>query len=554
VAEYCRRAALAVDNARLFDSAVSARAEAEGARERLLAILDDLASGFIALDRDGRVTHMNQAAERMSGRSRTSLLGRNLWRELPPHTTAGPLARFVDDATRRHAASTMEFSVGWTGEPRWLEVSVSPSREGASLYIRDVTERRVMASALQAKEEELRQSQKMEAVGRLAGGVAHDFNNLLMSIAGYAELLMSKAGPGHAMREDIQEILRSTERASTLTRQLLTYSRKQVHQPQLIALDTVVSEMQRSLLRLLGEDIILVVRAEPGLAPVYVDPGQIEQILLNLAVNSRDAMVGGGTLTIELGNVEMEAPTGGDDAALEPGRYVSLQVSDDGAGIDPSLIPHIFEPFFTTKASGKGTGLGLASVYGIVKQNHGSISVSSVLGRGSTFRVLFPAACDTLEDARPAPVVRPVPQHVRAQPEETPANGVILVAEDENSVRRFVCQVLRARGYHVLEARTGVEGLAMARRCEGDIDLVLTDVVMPELGGRGLAERIMKERPGTRILFMSGYAEDEIAHHGVLASGAQLLEKPFSAAVLTDRVKTALSEPAAIVRFSTSAA
>lgn len=555
ILEYCRRAALTVESADRFEAAFAARAEAESERDELLGIVDQLTSGFIVLDRDGRVTHMNRAAELLTARNRSALLGCNLWQALPPNTRDAPLASFAIDATRRQRAATTELSVTWTGEARWLEVHVEPSHAGTSLYMRDVTEHRAMADRLRAQEEALRQSQKMEAVGRLSGRLAHDFNNLLMSIAGCAELLTKKVGDNDAAREDIREIIRSTERASSLTRQMLTYSRKQVHQPRLVDLGSTVTEMQRRLLNVLREDIVLAVQVLDPDTPVKVDPNQIEQVLLNFAVNSRDAMPNGGTLTISVSKLELKGGSDGDQQRLEPGQYACLEVTDTGRGIEPAVLPHIFEPFYTTKSADKGTGLGLASVYGIVRQNHGSITVNSTVGRGAAFQVLFPVAAN-LDDELPFPgsgaAASSPDQAVAAQTE--PASGLILVAEDESTVRRFVCAVLRERGYTVLEARTGVEGLAAARRHAGPIDLLLTDVVMPEMGGRDLAVKILESNPATRILFMSGYAENEIAHHGVLTSGAQLLDKPFSASVLLERVRCALEEPPAIVRFSTPAA
>lgn len=555
IVEYCRRAALTLESADRFEAAFSARAEAESARDHLLGIVDQLTSGFIVLDNDGRVTHMNRAAELLTGQNRDELLGRNLWQALPPNTQNAPTASFAIDATRRQRAATTEFSVTWTGEARWLEIHVEPSHAGTSLYLRDVTEHRAMADRLRAQEDALRQSQKMEAVGRLSGRLAHDFNNLLMSIAGCAELLIKKVGDNEAAREDIREIVRSTERASSLTRQMMTYSRKQVHQPRLVDLGSTVTEMQRRLLNVLREDIVLVVNVVDSATPAKVDPNQIEQVLLNFAVNSRDAMPNGGRLTISVSKQEVKGGPDRNDQRSDTNQYVCLEVTDTGRGIDPAVLPHIFEPFFTTKSADKGTGLGLASVYGIVRQNHGSITVNSTVGRGTTFQVLFPAAAslgDELPFVSPsAPAV--VPYHAPTVL-TAPASGVILVAEDESAVRSFVCAVLRERGYTVLEARTGVEGLAVAHRHAGPIDLLLTDVVMPEMGGRDLASKLVESNPETRILFMSGYAENEIAHHGVLTSGAQLLEKPFSAAVLLERVRTVLEEPRAVLRFSSPAA
>jgi two-component system, cell cycle sensor histidine kinase and response regulator CckA len=367
-----------------------------------------------------------------------------------------------------------------------------------------------MANVTEPKrlEAELRQSQKMEAIGRLAGGIAHDFNNLLTVIAGRSELLLHRLRADDPVRKDVELIKRVGERAATLTRQLLAFSRKQVLQTRVLALDAVVADLEPMLRRLIGEDIELVTTVAPGLGHVQADPAQIEQVVLNLVVNARDAMPpGGGRITIGLADVEVDAA----------GPHVMLAVSDTGSGIPPEVQPRIFEPFFTTKEPGKGTGLGLAMVYGIVKQHEGTIVVDSEPGRGTTFRVYLErvAAPAALESA-------PV--------DSRPAGGwrTILLVEDEADVRELAREILAADGFTVLEAATPGEALRAAERHAGAADLVVTDVVMPEMSGRELVVQLLERWPATPVLYISGYSEDAIAQHGVLAAGTTLLAKPFT--------------------------
>ncbi len=557
--EFCRRVALAIENTSLFQSALASRAEAESARQQMVGILEGFSTAFFALDRDGRFTYVNGEGEKLIGRARSDILGREIWSVLPERPPASPLYRAFRKAAETGAVTSTEFRSSWTDARRWLEVHLAPTPEGMAVHCRDITERREMEEALRQSEEQLQHSQKMEAIGRLAGGVAHDFNNMLMSISGYTELLLLRAGPESELREDLEEIRRATDRAIGLTRQLLSYSRKQVRQPQRINLNSIVTDLQRSLLRLLGDDVALTVRSDGNGAWIHADPGQVEQVILNLAVNARDAMPEGGTLTLSIDSARLDGSRSSASLldAVAAGDYVELRVSDSGAGIDPQVLPHIFEPFFTTKEQGKGTGLGLATVYGIVRQNGGTIAVGSVRGEGTTFRVYFPVcaqeeagmlvsprprpseAADADERyARPAPPAAAPGKKKRAA-KKTPG-AVILVAEDEPSVRKFVCGVLGREGYQVLEARNGLEGVAVSQRHQ-KIDLLLTDVMMPEMGGRELANRLTMARPELRIVFMSGYAENEIAHQGELDPGCVLLEKPFSAGVLLETLARVLA-------------
>jgi CheY-like chemotaxis protein len=374
----------------------------------------------------------------------------------------------------------------------------------------------------------------MDAIGRLAGGVAHDFNNLLLAIQGHAELLMSGLPQDDAKRRDVTQIQEAAHRAAVLTRQLLAFGRRQILQPRVFHLDEIIGDIEKLLPRLLSQDIELscVRGANPDL--VYADASQIEQVLLNLAVNARDAMPDGGRLSVITGNARVT----GDEAplpdAVEPGDYVVLAVSDTGKGIDPTTLAHIFDPFFTTKEHGAGAGLGLSTVYGIVKQSGGYIWVRNRMGgvgeSGSTFTIYLPAALQAPEGTRAA---KPRAQGVRAY--ET-----IVVVEDEQSVRDLAARILQSKGYRVVTAENGRKALDLIAKYPERIDLLLTDVVMPAMNGRELADRVAILRPGIRVLYMSGYPGDAIMKHGVLAEGIAFLEKPFTPDVLLNKVRAVL--------------
>ncbi|MBI3608687.1 MAG: response regulator [Nitrospirae bacterium] len=390
--------------------------------------------------------------------------------------------------------------------------------------VQDITERRYL-------EAQLRQSQRMEAIGRLAGGVAHDFNNLLTVITGRGELVRDRLGTDDPRRRDVELILQTAERAASLTRQLLAFSRKQVLAPRVLDLNIVVIEMEQMLRRLLGEDINLVANLDPEGGRVEADAGQLAQVILNLAVNSRDAMPEGGTLTIETRNVALDdvsVRAHGVDVA--PGPHVMLAVSDTGVGMDAETRAHLFEPFFTTKGRNQGTGLGLSTIYGIIKQSGGHVEVESEPGHGATFKIYLPRVEAPLElpgtDAAPSP----------------PRGGTetIVVVEDEEHVRALVCQILGARGYTVLEARDGNEALDLCARHQGPIHLMVTDVVMPSMSGRDLSERVRRSRPELKIVYVSGYTDNAIAHHGVLEEGLAFVQKPFTADTLVRKVRDVL--------------
>jgi len=383
-------------------------------------------------------------------------------------------------------------------------------------------------------EERLKGAEKMEAIGRLAGGVAHDFNNLLSVILSYTGFAIEELKPSDPIREDIQEIQNAGERAATLTRQLLAFSRKLVLEPKVINLNTVVSNMESMLRRLLGEDIEIVVHLAGGLGSVEADPGQLEQVIMNLAVNARDAMPNGGKLAIETQDTELDEAYASQHASVMPGQYVMLSVTDTGLGMDDETMAHVFEPFFTSKEQGKGTGLGLATVYGIVKQSGGNIWVYSEPGIGATFKVYLPRV-----EAPAARAVKSRSSGVVASGDET-----VLIVEDEDGVRRIAERILRGGGYQVLSAANGGEALLLCEKHGGSIDMLLTDVVMPHMSGRELAERLVKDGMPFKVLYMSGYTNNAIVQHGVLEEGTRFISKPFTSAELFRAVREVLDDSA----------
>jgi len=404
--------------------------------------------------------------------------------------------------------------------------SIANGKAGGTfeIFMEDVTETRTL-------ELQFRQAQKMEAIGRLAGGIAHDFNNLLMVISGYSEFLLERLGPDPQLRGPAQEIANATQRATSLTRQLLAFSRKQMLAPKVLDLNEVVAENLKMLTRMIGEDIDLVMVPGPGLGAVRADPGQIDQVIMNLAVNARDAMPHGGKLTIETASVTLDENFARTHAPLTPGDYIMLAISDTGTGMDSETQSRIFEPFFTTKGA-KGTGLGLSTVYGIVKQSGGFIFVDSQPERGTAFRTYFPRV-NGREEAAAA-------QDSLGLPRRDHGQETILLVEDETHLRRLARQYLETQGYKVLEAEDGAAALQIVDGYRGTIDLLLTDVVMPGMNGRELATNIVKLLPDMRVLYMSGYSENAVGHDGTLDAGVNLLQKPFSLPALRDRVREVL--------------
>jgi signal transduction histidine kinase len=381
---------------------------------------------------------------------------------------------------------------------------------------------------------QLRQSQKIEAIGQLAGGVAHDFNNLLGVILGYGEMAQRHLAAEHPARARVDQMVKAAERAADLTRQLLAFSRKQILHPKLLDLNTLVADAERMVGRLIGEDIAVIVQSFASLGTVKADPGQIEQVILNLAVNARDAMPKGGTLTLETDNFDVDEDYAGAHPPLHPGRYVMLAVSDTGIGMDAETQQRIFEPFFTTKPEGQGTGLGLSTVHGIVKQSGGHLWVYSEPGRGTSFKVYLPRVDELPESPRPD-----------GPPMEAPrGHETILLVEDTETLKEVIRETLEERGYEVLLASNGEDALVLTRERKGPIDLLLTDVVMPRIGGGDLARLFLALRPGTRVLYMSGYTDGAILQHGLLGEDLMLLEKPFSGDKLARTVREALDRPA----------
>jgi signal transduction histidine kinase/ActR/RegA family two-component response regulator len=410
-----------------------------------------------------------------------------------------------------------------------LVAAKNAAERGAEELRQEVARRGRIEAALRRSQEQLLQSQKLEATGRLAGGIAHEFNNLLQVINGYCQILFRRLPPNDPSRDELEEIKHAGIRAATLTSQLLTFSRQQPIQPTVVDLNAAVGNLSEILRRLIGEDVELVTLFDPQAGPVRADRGQLDQILINLALNARDAMPSGGRLTIETARVEMDEAAAREQGLSRPGAYTMLVVCDTGTGMDEDTLVRIFEPFFTTKEPGKGTGLGLSTVYGMVQQNDGAVRVQSKLGRGTTFRIYLP---QTDESAALAPGT--------AAAETARGAETVLLAEDEEGVRTFLKRTLEARGYTVLEARDGLEGLRLCQRHTGPIHLLLTDVVMPGMGGRELADRVMRLHPEAKVLFMSGYTEDTRIQHGVPPDLVAYLQKPFDQDMLWRRVRELL--------------
>jgi two-component system, cell cycle sensor histidine kinase and response regulator CckA len=393
--------------------------------------------------------------------------------------------------------------------------------------------RKTAEAALRHSEDQLRQAQKLEAVARLAAGVAHDFNNILTAISGHSEMLLRQLDAEDARRKNAEQIEKCAYLAAAITRQLLTFSRKQAIEPRVLKINDVIRNVEKMLRRLIGEDVELCTTLDAAAGQIKADPSQLEQVIMNLAVNARDAMPTGGKIVIATANATVEQNRLKEVAALNPGEYVVLSVTDTGTGMTEEVKGHLFEPFFTTKPQGKGTGLGLATCFGIVKQSSGHIELDSESGKGTTFRIYFPRVEDAVE-----PVGR---ESLRTQP----AGGTetVLLVEDETMVRELAVATLRERGYTVIEASNGEEGLSAGRRHGGKIDLVLTDVVMPVMCGREMADTLRQSHPDTRVLFTSGYSEEVIARHGALRPGLEFLQKPYLAATLARRVREILDQP-----------
>jgi len=386
---------------------------------------------------------------------------------------------------------------------------------------------------------QLQQSQKLEAIGQLAGGVAHDFNNMLTAIIGYTDLSLRRVGLENPIRRNLEETKKAAERAASLVRQLLAFSRKQILEPKVLDLNDVVKDMHKMLTRLIGENIKLATRLETDLGSVKADPCQVEQIIVNLVVNARDAMPRGGRVTVETANVALDDQNASKHVSVKPGEYVMLAVSDTGSGMDQETQARIFEPFFTTKEVGKGTGLGLSTVYGIVKQSGGNIWVYSEQGLGTVFKVYLPR----IDDATASTIAN------QSQETNTPrGTETILLVEDEEVVRGLTRKILMQAGYNVLDAKGGDEAIRLCHAHAGPIDLLLTDVVMPEVSGKEVADRLLELRPSIRVLYMSGYTDEAIVQHGVLDANVKFIQKPFTWVGLTRKVREVLNRNLDTVR------
>jgi len=482
-------------------------------------------------DQSGAIEYVNPAFENLTGYSRQEVMGQTLgilqseqqagelYEEMWDTVLAGKIFRGIVIHRKKD---------GGTFIVEKVLTSLLNERGEITHFIstaRDITDRRKL-------EADLQQVHKMDAIGRLAAGVAHDFNNLLMVISAYAELMQDSLAPEHPLRHNIAEIMTASRRAADLTRQLLAFGKKQMQALQVLDLNTVIEEARRMLPRLIGEDIQLSFIPGPNLGKVKADAGQIEQVLMNLAANARDAMPNGGKLTIETANVLLDIAYRQRHSIVPPGDYVLLAVTDSGEGIDPQHLAHIFEPFYTTKEAGKGTGLGLATVYGIVKQSGGYIWVYSELGLGTTFKIYLP---------RMQAKVREFPV-LNGTADAPHGSETVLLVEDEPALRHSTREFLARSGYTVVEASDGEDALRASREYCGPIHLVITDVVMPKLGGAKLAERLKAERPQTKVLFVSGYAEDTVLRQGNVDVATQFLQKPFSLAALAQKIRQVLDQ------------
>ena len=505
-------------------------------QEQMFRLITENAEDLITVvDRDGK-RHYDSPGYNRLGYSREELETGPVPEQVHPH-----------DREALIAARTETFETGMgprveyrfrlkDGEWRIFESTRSPVRnhrgeiEKIVIVSRDISERKQAEELLRRREEQLRQSQKMEAVGRLSGGIAHDFNNLLGVIIGYSESIEQHLAPGDPLRKSAEEIRKAGERAASLTHQLLAFSRQRVMQPRILDLNALVTDMGKMLIRLIGMHIELATKLAPELGRVKAEQSQIEQLIVNLVVNARDAMPEGGKLLIETSNLDVNEHLASSLPFLQSGPYVLLTVTDTGVGMDSNTRRHIFEPFFTTKGLGKGTGLGLATVYGVVKQSGGDVVVDSEPGKGSTFKIFLP---QTQESA-----AAPAPEETSAK--ESMGTGTILLVEDEEALLSLTAERLTECGYTVLSARDGVHALEIARSFNGSIHLLLTDIMMPRMGGLALARYMSELRPGIRVAFMTGHAEREASYREALRSGAESIQKPFTREHLVRLVRQAL--------------
>jgi PAS domain S-box-containing protein len=518
---------------------ITVRHEAEEMRSLLGAIVRSSNDAIVSKTLDGQITSWNTAAEQLFGYSAAEAIGQPIGMLIPAELlpeeqlllaciAAGDRVEHYDTVRKRKNGSLVHVSLSLAPI-----LDASGKVIGASKTARDLTAQQEAASALQSTEEQLRQAQKMEAVGRLAGGIAHDFNNVLSVILGYSGLLLDDLKPGDPSREDVDEIRLAAVRAADLTRQLLAFSRQQVVSPRVLDLNDILSGMDKMVQRLVGEDVEVVFLPGANLGRIHADPSNVDQIILNLVVNARDAMLTGGKLTIETGNLELDHEYAREHLGARTGQHVMLAVSDTGCGMDKATQARIFEPFFTTKEEGKGTGLGLSTVFGIARQSGGTVWVDSERGAGTTFKVYFPRIEADVVVARSS-----------LSPATLRGEETILLVEDQDQVRGVAHDILQRHGYRLLVAQRPGEALLLCEQHPGRIDLLLTDVVMPLLSGVELAKRIALLRPEVKVLYMSGYADDSVVRHGVLESEMAFLQKPFNPESLARKVREVLDAPA----------
>ncbi len=526
---------LAIFNARAMEKRRNAQ-EAMRSAARIVSSSDD---AIIGKTLDGVIVSWNQGAKKIYGYEKDDVIGKSIFFLMPPNRY-DEMPRILEKIRSGQPADSFE-TVWKTRDGRLLNVSlqVSPILNdegavvGASSIARDITQEKIKIEKERASlNAQLQQSQKMESVGRLAGGVAHDFNNMLAIIMGFSDLILQDVPPGGEIRENLEEIQKAAERAKVLTRQLLAFARKQVLDMSHIGLNSVIRNFKRMIDRLIGEDIEVALVLADKMPLIKADPAMMEQILMNLAVNARDAMPDGGTLTFETRRLTLDHNDASTKLEVTPGDYVMLAVTDTGVGMNEETRQMIFEPFFTTKEINRGTGLGLSTVYGIVKQHGGSIWVYSEPGQGTVFKIYFPVS-----DQEKGMITKPVEEKI------FPANGeTILVVEDEKNLREFIRAALERVGYHVLCAGLPTQALNIAQHYEGPIHLMLTDVILPEMNGKLLFETLAPDRPGLKVVFMSGYTENIIARKGVLKEGIHFIQKPFSTKQLTGKLGAVLSQ------------
>jgi PAS domain S-box-containing protein len=523
-----------VELAQQNEELMVAREAVEVERHRYRELFDEAPFPYLVTDANGMVDEANQAAAELLSRPRDTPEGKPLMMLVAPEDR-GRFRDFLRELRTAPRRRDTELEMG--AERRKVVLTVEPDeRPGRPLrlrwVLRDVTKRKAAEEELRVSQERLRHAQRLEAVGRLAGGIAHSFNNLLAAIAFHAELLLSSHSEKDQRRHG-EEIQKAGERGALLARQLLAFSRKQVLQPQLLHIGSRIEGLVPILRRLVGEQIELTTDLDPESGWVHADLGQVEQVILNLVANARDAMPHGGRLSLKVGaDVLADGDPRLASLGLEPGRYVCIRVEDTGTGMNEEVRAHLFEPFFTTKDYDRGTGLGLATIYGTVTQSNGASKVETEVGEGSTFTVYLP-------QAEP-----PAEMPLRSEPEREMARGteVVLLTEDEDNIREPAQEILEARGYTVIAACDGAHALEAARQWDGPIHLLISDVVMPGMSGSELATRILEERPGLRVLYISGYPEDAIARHGVLQPGRSFLQKPFPPGVLLQTVREILDQ------------